>query len=596
MPIDGASEQSYVPVEADLGAALSVTLTATAAGFQPAISTTPPRTVVAPLVTTGLTLAGVPKVGVASVADAGTWNAPDVSLTYHWRRDYQRVEGATAATYTPVAADVGHAIEFEIEASAPGYESRTLTSRVARVVDDVVLTNQISVDGFATVDATLTVGGLGTWYPNPDFSYQWLQDGLDIPGATSSSYTVSAADLGAQISVRVVGASDGLDASAVTSPATDAVRAAFSHVASPVIHGTAEWGSKLTASLPGWTPTPRQVTYAWFVGANPVLGDSTSTFTPTADDIGQVVTVSAVGQTENSGETQSPLSAPTKPVGPRRITLSKITIPPVHLNRVVHPKGAVVPSGTPLSWQWYRGSKAIAGATSKSYLPVEADWHHHLHVTVSLDDPAYVRSRTISNSELVTNGHLTAGVVVFQDQTAVVRVGSKVRAIAVGWGPQEATVRFVWTVSRNHDVEVVSRSSSYTPVSADLGHNLRLTGFASAPHLGSMRSPVGMSSIVSAGIFTIKPIPMISGTVVVGARVTAVVGTWEPTKGVSFTYQWLRQQDAVAPAVAIAGATSPTYVLDAASAGQLVSVRVTAHRKSFRPASETSLATAAVAP
>ena len=39
--------------------------------------------------------------------------------------------------------------------------------------------------------------GLGT------LMYQWLRDGDDIPGATSSEYTLQAADIGAVISVRV---------------------------------------------------------------------------------------------------------------------------------------------------------------------------------------------------------------------------------------------------------------------------------------------------------------------------------------------------------------------------------------------------------
>ena len=62
-----------------------------------------------------------------------------------------------------------------------------------------------TISGTATEDQTLTADtsgisdadGLGT------FSYQWLRNGANISGATSSSYTLGDADVGAQISVQV---------------------------------------------------------------------------------------------------------------------------------------------------------------------------------------------------------------------------------------------------------------------------------------------------------------------------------------------------------------------------------------------------------
>lgn len=57
--------------------------------------------------------------------------------------------------------------------------------------------------GVSAVDSTLTVKPRG-WQPSKlDFKYQWLANGTAIAGATSSSYTPVAGDLGAQLSVRV---------------------------------------------------------------------------------------------------------------------------------------------------------------------------------------------------------------------------------------------------------------------------------------------------------------------------------------------------------------------------------------------------------
>ncbi|MBL8497077.1 hypothetical protein ABF87_12880 [Nitrosomonas sp. JL21] len=67
------------------------------------------------------------------------------------------------------------------------------------------LTGAVTIEGTAQENATLTAitgtiadtDGLGA------FSYQWLRDNVAISGATNGSYTLSTADIGAQISVSV---------------------------------------------------------------------------------------------------------------------------------------------------------------------------------------------------------------------------------------------------------------------------------------------------------------------------------------------------------------------------------------------------------
>ncbi len=83
-------------------------------------------------------------------------------------------------------------------------------------------------------------------------------------------------------------------------------------------------------------------------------------------------------------------------------------------------------------------------------------------------------------------------------------------------------------------------------------------------------------------------LPGITGTTTVGARLTAVNGTWSPTPSI-FSYQWLRN------GAVIAGATASTYTLTGAEWRTAVSVRVTARRAGYPPATATSRATGAVA-
>ncbi|QIK63240.1 hypothetical protein G7068_08545 [Leucobacter viscericola] len=60
-------------------------------------------------------------------AAAGDWN-PAVQFSYQWLRDGVAITGATAKTYTPVAADAGKAITVELTGAAPNYKAATVTS------------------------------------------------------------------------------------------------------------------------------------------------------------------------------------------------------------------------------------------------------------------------------------------------------------------------------------------------------------------------------------------------------------------------------------------------------------------------------------
>jgi hypothetical protein len=76
-----------------------------------------------------------------------------------------------------------------------------------------------TISGTTTVDSTLTVNP-GTWSANTTFDYQWIRDDVDIDGATLSTYSLTSADLGATISVRVTGNNDDTNPAISTATAT----------------------------------------------------------------------------------------------------------------------------------------------------------------------------------------------------------------------------------------------------------------------------------------------------------------------------------------------------------------------------------------
>ncbi|RMI07076.1 DUF5011 domain-containing protein [Cellulomonas triticagri] len=91
------------------------------------------------------------RVGQPLTADAGTWTPEPTAVAFQWLRDGSAIAGATAATYTPVAADLGTALSARITVSRAG-----LPDAVA-VTDPVTVGAAVAAPG----DGTPVAGGTG---------------------------------------------------------------------------------------------------------------------------------------------------------------------------------------------------------------------------------------------------------------------------------------------------------------------------------------------------------------------------------------------------------------------------------------------------
>src|SRR6185437_7390128 len=156
------------------------------------------------------------KVGATLNANAGKWT-PAGASAYQWLRNGDPIAGATSAAYVPTAADEGKAISVEVTESAAGYADDTVTSAPVSVPLVEGPAVEHTVVGTPTLSESPRVGATvtaapGEWSPAATPSYQWFRDGAPIAGATGSSYEVTAADAGHQLSVEVTEAPDGVGA------------------------------------------------------------------------------------------------------------------------------------------------------------------------------------------------------------------------------------------------------------------------------------------------------------------------------------------------------------------------------------------------
>ncbi|WP_223691378.1 beta strand repeat-containing protein [Leifsonia poae] len=266
--IAGATAASYVVTGDDAGAAITVSVTGSKAGFTTVTVASPPTGIV----TGGSLTADVPVilgpavVGGMLLAVPGAWGPSPVALAYHWARNGTPIAGATMPTYLLTAADAGGTITVGVTGSRPGYDDVTTTSLPTALVNGGVLGTQTpTVSGRATVGAVLTAT-VAAWSPAPvALTFQWLRDGVPIGGATASQYIVAGVDRGARLSVAVTGDKPGFGTVTATSAAGDTV----TEPPHPVL-GSSTFPAGATVAVAGGGFTAGETVEIW-MHSDPVL-------------------------------------------------------------------------------------------------------------------------------------------------------------------------------------------------------------------------------------------------------------------------------------------------------------------------------------
>ena len=126
------------------------------------------------------------------------------------------ISGATAETYTLTSAEAGKTIKVRVTLTDDGGTEETLISDPTAAVNTVP-TGLPMISGTAQVGETLTASASGIADTDrltiAAFAWQWIaNDGTsdaDIAGATGAEYTLTSAEEGKTIKVRVTFTDDG---------------------------------------------------------------------------------------------------------------------------------------------------------------------------------------------------------------------------------------------------------------------------------------------------------------------------------------------------------------------------------------------------
>ncbi len=532
--ISGATSTSYTTpaaVAGDSGAAFSVVVTNSYGSVTSSDAILTVRT--APAITAQPAAATVAAGQTASFSATASGTAP---LTYQWRKNAVAIGGATSASYTTPATTTGDngALFSVVVTNAAG--SATSGDAILTVNTAPSLTTQPAA---ATVNlgqtATFAVTATGT----APLAYQWRKNGVDIAGATASSYTTPAAvagDNGASFSV-VVTNSVG---SATSGNAVLTVNTPPAITSQP---GNASVNAGQTATFSVTATGMAPLTYQWSKNAVAISGATAASYTTPAAVAGDsgatfsVLVTNALGSATSAAATLMVSTAPAITTQPAAATV----------NAGQAATFSVVASGTgPLSYQWQRNGAAISGATAATYTtPVTVAGDSGASFTVVVANAA---GSATSNAAVLTVN--SAPAITTQPANASVSLGATATFSVAAAGT--APLGYQWW--KNAVAISGATGASYTTPATVSGDNGALFSVVVTNALGSATSSNATLTVLSAPVITAQPANAARSPGQTAAfSVTA-------TGAAPLTYQW-RKNGATIPGATAASYTTPALSL-----------------------------------
>jgi hypothetical protein len=260
------------------------------------------------------TITGTPQQGQTLTEHDGEWTNEPTEFKYQWLQcssTCPAIPGATAASYTAGAGDVGHTIKVRVTAKNAEGSTVAISAATLPVAPPPVPVTETppKITGTAQQGETLTEEH-GTWSNEPEasgYTYQWMRcsgvgpECKEIQGATGQTYPITDADVGNTIEVQETARNAGGASLPATSAATETVAPPPIPVneAPPTITGTAQQGQTLTEHHGTWANEPEAAgyTYQWLRctssggECSEIAGATGQTYVIAAADVGHTLVV-----------------------------------------------------------------------------------------------------------------------------------------------------------------------------------------------------------------------------------------------------------------------------------------------------------------
>jgi hypothetical protein len=240
-----------------------------------------------------LTIAGSVKVGQTLTATPSISSPNGATLTYQWLRNGAAISHATKSTYAVSTSDYKQKLSVKVTATKHGYTSASRTSAATAAVGagTIGITTGASITGTTAVGSKLTAHI--TTAPTATNSYQWRANDVAIKNATASTYTLSAGELGKQISVVIKAAKTDYTTITSTSAESAAVGTGTLTLGVPTLAGSTKVGKSLTAKVT--STSGALLRYSFYSDGTLVQLSTSPVLVLTWDLVGTHITVSVAG-------------------------------------------------------------------------------------------------------------------------------------------------------------------------------------------------------------------------------------------------------------------------------------------------------------
>jgi hypothetical protein len=238
------------------------------------------------------------------------------------------------------------------------------------------------------------------------------------------------------------------------------------------------------------------------------------------------------------------------------------------------------------SYQWERCDEAgeecrqIPGAVEPEYVPGNGEVDETLRFRLGASNAegavtALSRaSSPVQPSDVLLN---TAAPTISGQPVS----GGTLTANPGGW-LGEATISYAYEWERcslyGSECETIEEAtgSTYSPLSADVGHTLRVRVSASEVEGAVSELSTVTAPVAETGAPLPEVAPSIAGTGLVGNTLTASAGDWSSAEAIAYSYQWVRCDEENEACTPISAATEDSYTLSEEDAGFAVRVLVDA--------------------
>jgi len=584
--ISGATKSNYVTSTISNGDVFTVVLTSTATCVSPTTATSSGITMtVNPTVTPSvlITATATTICPGTSVTFTPTPTNGGTSPFYQWQKNGTAISGASTSTYSTSTITNGDVFSVVLTSNATCASPTTATSSGVIITVNPTLIPSVVINASATAICT---GTNVTFTPTPTNggtspSYTWQKNGTTIAGASTSTYSTTAAVTGDIFNAVLT--SNATCASPITATSPGITMTVNSTLV-PAVTATATANTICTGTSVTYTATPTNggatPAYQWKKNAAVIAGATNSTYTTSTisnSDVFTVILTSTAGCASPTTATSTGITMTVNPILVPSVVISatatticagtSITFTPTPTN-----------GGTSPFYQWQKNGASIAGASNSTYSTSTIT--NGDIFSVVLTSNATCASPTTATSSGVTitvNPTLVPSVIINASATAIC-TGTNVTFTPT---PTNGGTSPFYQWQKNGASIAGASNSTYSTTAAVTGDvfSAVLTSNATCASPTTTTSP-GITMTVNS---TLVPAVSITATATTICTGTSVTYTATPTNGgATPAYQWEKN------AVAISGATNSTYATSTISNSDVFTVVLTSNAGCASPTTATS--------